>query len=92
MWPGMRRSIEHQLSFCGTCHTHRTRPEHVAHGRMPDPFTRSERGHVYIFTLIDHLTGWADTFPISNKRGSTIADILNRQYFPRYSPPRGPHL
>ena len=101
VWPGMRRSIEHQLSFCGTCHTHRTRPEHVAHGRMPDPcyphqyvgmdligpFTRSERGHVYMFTLIDHLTGWADAFPISNKRGSTIADILNREYFPRYSPP-----
>ena len=90
-----------KLSFCGTCHTHRTRPGHVAHGRMPDPcyphqyvgmdligpFTRSERGHVYMFTLIDHLTGWADAFPISNKRGSTIADILNREYFPRYSPP-----
>ena len=40
-----------------------------------------------MFTLIDHLTGWADAFPISNKRGSTIADILNREYFPRYSPP-----
>ena len=101
VWPGMRKSIKNRLTFCGICHTHRTRPEHVAHGRRPDPcyphqyvgmdligpFPRSEKGHVYVFTLIDHLTGWADSYPISNKRGSTIADILHREYFTRYSPP-----
>ena len=51
------------------------------------PFPRLEKGHVYVFTLIDHLTGWADAYPISNKRCSTIADILHREYFTCYSPP-----
>ena len=35
----------------------------------------------------DHLTGWEDAYPISNMRGSTIADILQREYCTRYSPP-----
>ena len=38
VWPGMRKSIENRLTFFGICHTLRTRPEHVAHNRMPYPF------------------------------------------------------
>ncbi len=34
--------------------------------------------------FIDHLTGWADCYPLSSKRGETIADILQSEYFPRY--------
>ena len=93
----MWKSIENRLTFCGKCHTHHT----VAHGRMPDPcyphqyvgmdligpFPLSEKGHIYVFTHIDYLTGWADAYPISNERGSTIADILHREFFTCYSPP-----
>ena len=50
-------------------------------------FPRSEKGHVYVLVLIDNLTEWADVYPISNKRGSTNADILHREYFTWYSQP-----
>ena len=40
-----------------------------------------DSGHVYMFTLIDHLTAWADASPVG-KRDSTIAEVLNREYFP----------
>ena len=50
------------------------------------PFARSDRGHSYLFTLIDHLTGFIDAYPIAHKTGETIADILHRDIFPRYGP------
>ena len=101
VWTGMRRIVKAQLQHCAVCQVHKPRQQHVAPVRMPDPcyphqvvsmdltgpFTRSERGHVYLFTLIDHLTGWADAYPISHKRGEVIADILHRDYFPRYGAP-----
>ncbi len=101
VWPGMRRLVKEQLQRCGVCQLHKAQPEHVEHGRMPEPlyphqivsmdltgpFVRSHRGHTYLFTLIDHLTGWADAYPIATKRGETIADILHTEYFPRYGAP-----
>lgn len=101
VWPGMKKDVTQHLRSCAVCQIHKPTPQHVAHGRMPDPryphqivsmyltgpLTRSERGHAYLFTLIDHLTGWADAYPISNKKGETIADILHRDYFPRYGAP-----
>ena len=37
--------------------------------------------------LIDHLTEWANAYLIINKRGSTIAYILYREYFSWHSLP-----
>ena len=45
------------------------------------PFTRSEHGHSYLFTLIDHLTGFIDAYPIAHKTGETIAEILHQDVF-----------
>lgn len=101
VWSGLRRDVAERLQRCAVCQIHKAQPQHVPHGRMPDPiyphqivsmdlvgpFTRSEKGHVYLFTLIDHLTGWADAYPIANKRGDTIANILHQEYFPRYGAP-----
>lgn len=100
VWPGLRADVAKWLHRCGPCQIHKPHQEHVAHGRMPEPsypfqivsmdltgpFTRSERGHSYLFTLIDHLTGFAEAYPIASKRGDTIADVLNRDFFPRYGP------
>ena len=45
---------------------------------------KSQQGHTYLLNFICHLTGWADCYPISNKRGETVANILQREYIPRY--------
>lgn len=101
VWPGMQRSVKSYVQACGVCQIYKGTPQTTPYGRMPDPcyphqivsmdltgpFARSERGHVYLFNLIDHLTGWVDSYPIGNKRAGTIADILQRDYFPRYGPP-----
>ena len=101
MWPDMKKQVADQLKCCGVCQLHKPIPQQVTYQRMADncyphqivsmditgPFARSSRGHTYLLTFIDHLTGWADAYPISYKRAETIADILHREYFPRYSPP-----
>ncbi len=101
VWPGMQRQVKDYVRACGICQVHKAIPQTAPYTRMPDPcyphqvvgmdltgpFVRSERGHVYLFNLIDHLTGWADCYPISNKKGETIADVLQKEYFPRYGAP-----
>ena len=101
VWPGMCDDIRKILAKCGACKMFHTKKSHVHLGQMPMPhyphqivsmdlvglFPRSKFGHVYLFTLIDHLTGWADVYPIAHKRGETIAEILIKQYFPQYGFP-----
>ena len=98
VWPGMCADIKEILAKCGACKVFATSKAHVHLGEMPIPYyphqivsmdlvgplPRSRHGHQYLFTLIDHLTGWADAFPIANKTSSTIAEILATRYIPQY--------
>ena len=98
VWPGMYDDIRKILAKCWACKMSHTNKSHVHLGQMPmphyphlivsmdlvGPFPRSKFG---LFTLIDHLTGWADFYLIAHKRGETIAEILNKQYFPKYGFP-----
>ena len=59
-------------------------PHQIVSMDITGPFTRTERGSIFLLNLVDHLTGWADSYPLSNKRGETIASILQREYFPLY--------
>ena len=97
----MCKDIKHVLARCGTCRLFNTQKPHVELGRMPvayyphqivsmdlvGPFPRSRFGHSYLFTVIDHLTGWADAYPIAHKNSGTIANILASRYFPQYNSP-----
>ena len=101
VWPGMRKDVNTQLQHCAICQVHKSHPEKVRHTMMPDPvyphqyvsvditgpFVRSKKGHTYLLTFIDHLTGFADAYAIGNKRGDTVASILHQDYIPRYGPP-----
>ena len=98
VWPGMQTNVNMALKLCAICQLYKSQPQRVPFTRMPDPryphqivsmditgpFTRSDKGNVYLLNLVDHLTGWADCYPLSNKRGETIANVLQRDYFPRY--------
>ena len=102
MWPGIKKQVADQLKGCRMCQLHKPIPQHVTYQRMPDPcyphqmvsmditgpFARSNCGHTYLLTFIDHLMGWADAYPISNKRAQTIADILHRNTFHGTAPRR----
>jgi transposase InsO family protein len=51
------------------------------------PHPRSSSGKVYILTLVDHFTKWAEAFALTNHTAPTVAKILITQVFSRYGTP-----
>ena len=48
----------------------------------------SMSGNKHILTIIDHLTGWPEAFPIPDKSADTIVTTLINQYLPVHMCPR----
>ena len=42
----------------------------------------STSGNQHILTIIDHLTGWPEAFPISDKKADTTVCVLINNYLP----------
>jgi hypothetical protein len=40
------------------------------------PHPKSSKGYIYILTIIDYFSKWADAFPIRNQEASTVAKTL----------------
>ena len=49
----------------------------------------SASGNQHVLTIIDHVMGWQEAFPISNKKADTIVCIFINNYLPIH---RCPHL
>ena len=45
-------------------------------------------GNKHILTIIDHLTGWPEAFPMPDKSADTIVSTFINQYFPVFMCPR----
>ena len=94
VWPHMRESIKARISKCATCQVHSRRHDHVAMGTMPlpaspmqvvamdliGPFVASTHNNKYLMTLIDHCTGWAEAYPIPDKRNETIWHTFHNRF------------
>ena len=48
----------------------------------------STSGSKHILTIMDHLTGWPDEFPISDKSVDTIVSTFINEYLPVHMYPR----
>ena len=48
----------------------------------------STSGNKHILTIIDHLTGWPEAFPILDKSADTIVSTFINKYLPVYMCPR----
>ena len=48
----------------------------------------STSGNIHILTIIDHLTGWLEAFPITNKSVDTIVVTFINEYLPVHMCPR----
>ena len=48
----------------------------------------SSSGNKHILTIIDHLTGWLEAFPIPDKSADTIVSTFIKQYLPIHMCPR----
>ena len=47
----------------------------------------STSGNKHILTIIDHLTGWPEAFPIPDKLADTIVPTFINEYLPVHVPP-----
>ena len=45
-------------------------------------------GNKHILTIIDHLTGWPEAFPITDKSADTIVSTFINMYLPVHMCPR----
>jgi len=51
------------------------------------PHPQSRRGHIYILTVIDHFTKWAEAIPLRNHTARSVASALFNQVFVRFGMP-----
>jgi transposase InsO family protein len=101
-WPGWQDDVRKYCQRCDTCATyHRGAPkkqgllqlcpvgepwERVAVDLTgPHPVSRS--GHVYILTVLDMFTKWAEAIPLKNKEAITVARALVDVVFTRFGIP-----
>ena len=101
VWPGMKAEIRCVVRKCPTCLLHASRRERVPPGEMPSPcypmqvigadligpLMTSPGGKKYILTVIDHFTGWAEAYPLTDKTNAKVWNAFSRDYFPRHGYP-----
>ena len=51
------------------------------------PHPRSRNGYVYILTLVDYFSKWADAFPLRNQEATTVAKVLIDRVFAYFGTP-----
>ena len=101
VWPGMRKDIQKIIKSCPICRVHVNREQHARFSEMPlpatpmqvigmdliGPFLQSDGGNKYILNIIDHCSGWAESYPIPNKSSKAVEEKLRNEFFPRHGIP-----
>lgn len=54
---------------------------------LAGPYEESYGGNRYLFSLVDHYTGWPEFFAIPDKRAETVANIILNEIIPRHTCP-----
>ena len=101
-WKGMNKDICKYIANCTLCHMEKARIQHypLQMTEIPnrpldkiaiDLITECETstsGNKHILTIIDHLTGWPEAFPIPNKSADTVVSTFINKYLPIHICPR----
>ena len=94
-WKGMNKDIRKYIANCILCRRDKTKVQQypLQMTEIPDrPFDKiaidlvtdcetSTSGNKHILTIIDHLTGWLEAFPIPDKSADTIVTTLYQPIF-----------
>lgn len=95
-WPGWTEDVRRFIRTCTPCaQYHRGGPPkkstlkpfvagdvwEVVSIDVTGPHPRSKHGNIYMLTIMDHFSKWADAFPIPNHTATTIARILFNRVF-----------
>ena len=95
-WKAMNMDIQKYIANCTLCHREKAKIQNYPLQMMeiPNrPFDKiaidlitecktSSSGNKHILTIIDDLTGWPETFPISDKTVDTIVSTFINKYLP----------
>jgi hypothetical protein len=101
VWPRMKTDIRAYCYRCPVCSVHTRQREKVAMGSSPipaypmqivsadmtGPLATTEDGNQYILNVIDHLSGWAESYPLTNKTNESVWACLRDDFFPRHGFP-----
>ena len=101
-WKGMNKDIRKYIANCTLCHREKAKVQKypLQMTEIPNrPFNKiaidlvtecetSASGNKHILTIIDHLTGWPEAFPILDKSADTIVSTFINKYLPVYMCPR----
>ena len=101
-WKGMNKGINKYITQCALCHREKAKVQAypLQMTEIPEcPFNKitidlvtecqtSSSGNKHILTIIDHVTGWPEAFPIPNKSADTIVSTFINQHLPVYMCPR----
>ena len=101
-WKGMNKDIRKYIANHTLCHREKAKVQAylLQMTDIPDrPFDKiaidlvtecetSTSGNKHILTIIDHLTGWPEAFPILDKSADTIVSTFINQYLPVHMCPR----
>ena len=93
-WKGMNKDIRKYIANCALCCREKAKIQAypLQMTEIPDrPFDKitinlvtecetSMSGNKHILTIIDHLTGWLEAFPIPEKLPDTIVSTFINQY------------
>ena len=105
-WPGHHKDIENWCKTCPECATRKT-PTHRGRATLQPiavgyplqlvacdilgPLPRSSNGNCYLLVVADYFTRWMEAYPIPNQEASTVAQVLTKEFFLRFSPPEQLH-
>ena len=95
-WKGMNKDIRKYIANCTLCHREKAKVQAypLQMTEIPErPFDKitidlvtecktSNPRNKHILTIINHLTGWSEAFPIVEKSANTIVSTLINQYLP----------
>ena len=98
----MNKDIRKYIAQCDLCHREKAKVQAypLQMTEIPEfPFEKividlvmecktSSSGNKHILTIIDHLIGWPEAFPIPDKLADTIVSTFINQYLPVHMCPR----
>jgi transposase InsO family protein len=102
-WPTWSTDLDNFLKQCVPCSRyHRGTLPHRAAMQTPavgepwerisiditGPHPKSSRGNIYILTLVDHFSKWAEAMPLSSHTAPVVARALMTHVFSRFGLPK----
>ena len=101
-WKGMNKDIQKYIANCALCCREKAKIQNYPLQMMKIPnksFDKiavdlvtecetSTSGNKHILTIINHLTGWPEAFPILDKSTDTIVSTFINKYLPVHMCPR----